>query len=302
MRLSIGLSLGSRISAANPFTKQHKLQGTELLLTQAGRQTLADFYCQAFSNGASAVCTSVDTSHAHLDAVEFFEDYSLPNDLSYYIVGKAKEQKLQGNGYKHCIPRNGVSVGERRNFAGLLAQLAVEAAIEGRALAEQRGKPKGGLVGATINFSSVEDPHLGSRMEYQMKRACAADFFAIDGCSSVADVQHVAELLETNAFSVERRYRANLKGMMALEDEATAAGFDVPALVLTSVRPCTAEFETVLAAAAHAPRIGGLAVPTVTSDQEMVLLERVANDSFVYAGPSEAAGELAVLSGAALST
>jgi hypothetical protein len=51
--------------------------------------------------------------------------------------------------------------------------------------------------------------------------------------------------------------------MPELEAEPSVAGFDVPAIIFTTARPCTEEFEAVLRAAVEAPRICGLAAPTV---------------------------------------
>ena len=85
------------------------------MLTASGRATLADSYRDAFLSGASAVLTSLDTSHAHLDAVGFFEDMSRDNDLAYYEVGKGNGEggfALQNNGYTFLIPREMVSVGD----------------------------------------------------------------------------------------------------------------------------------------------------------------------------------------------
>ena len=61
------LPLGARIALARAPTSHAKLRGTELLLTQAGRAQLTGLYDGAFSRGAGAVCTSLDTSMEHLD-------------------------------------------------------------------------------------------------------------------------------------------------------------------------------------------------------------------------------------------
>lgn len=195
-------------------------------------------------------------------------------------------------------PHQMVSIGEMRNFAGVLAELAVKCAAKGRDLAGSHG-----LVGATIRFETgfvgdfkkPQDAHLGSKMGYQMQMAQAADFFVVTGCSTAADVAAIARELEDNRKSVERRYRSNLRGMMELEDEPSVAGFDVPALVLTTARPCTDDFYEVLSAANEAARIIGVGAPSTLSDAELERCNAVlSDDSFLIAGPSEAAGELAV--------
>ena len=50
----------------------------------------------------------------------------------------------QGKGYRHCIPRVDVSVGEKVRFAHLLGQLAVAAAKSGREAAQVRGRVRPG--------------------------------------------------------------------------------------------------------------------------------------------------------------
>ena len=84
--------------------------------------------------------------------------------------------------------------------------------------------------------------------------------------------------------------------MEELEEEPSHAGFDVPALVLTSALPCTEGFAELLQAAVDAPRISGVGAPSVLTDDELAGLEPIlsADAHFVLAGPSEAVGELAV--------
>lgn len=219
------LRVGARIVASSSFTKSDVMRGTQLLLTASGRATLADSYRDAFLSGASAVLTSLDTSHAHLDAVGFFEDMSRDNDLAYYEVGKGNGEggfALQNNGYTFLIPREMVSVGERRDAAGLLSELATAAVKQGRAAALAQSPDVGeALVGTTIQFSSREDGthladgslHLGLRLENQILSAAKMrpDFFAIAGCASAEDVGLVATILARNAPTMERRYRINLK-------------------------------------------------------------------------------------------
>ena len=310
--MRINLAVGARIITGTPF--QSRLRGTDKLLTAAGRAQLTQHYRDAFvSAGAGAVCTALDTSQAHLEATRLCSDSSLDNDLAYYVVGKGngaggyeqqspREPRLGGlaSGF-HCIPREMVSIGEVRTFAGLLAELAVECASAGR----DGANASDGLVGATIRFEAgfvggateAHDAHLGTKMGYQMQRASRADFFLVAGCASAEHVALVGRELEANRRSVERRYRADKRGMMALEDEPSEAGFDVPALLLTSALPGTDEFDAVLMAAADEPRVAGLAAPRALDDAQLerCIAVQPEREGFVLAGPSDAEGELAVL-------
>ena len=56
-----------------------------------------------------------------------------------------------------------VSAGERRNFCGLLTQLAIEAAQQGRDAHPGR---EATLIGATIQFSRASDPHWCARTQH----------------------------------------------------------------------------------------------------------------------------------------
>ena len=70
--------------------------------------------------------TDVDVTVGALDADNFFEDTTRPNDITYYEVGKGTKEggyALQNKGFKFCIPRVGVSPGEKLEFSALLAQL-----------------------------------------------------------------------------------------------------------------------------------------------------------------------------------
>lgn len=292
-RLNIaGLNLGGRVVAANSFARAHKLQGTELLLTQAGRNSLVEHYKNAFSGGAHAVCTSLSTNVEFLDAANFYEDHTLENDISHYKVG-SKATELQGRGFVHHVPRSMVSIGEKRLFAELLASLALEAAFAGR---DAAGATSSSLVGANVFFTSTEDPHLGQRMVRQMHAVSTADFFAFDGCAGAADIEALSAVLEAEGLRNERARKVDLRGMDYLEEQPSPTGFDVPAIVRTQARPCTDEFMEALEAAVAAPRICGLCAPSVLTDAERDTLAPIVaqHAGFFVAGPSEAAGELAV--------
>ena len=128
--------------------------------------------------------TKLDTTVVFLDKNGLWEDMERPNDISYYEVVPPAVTRLfacaptpprpihparqppkpqaephpnqvgqgtfegkyatQGKGYRHCIPRVDVSVGEKVRFAHLLGQLAVAAAKSGREAAQVRGRVRPG--------------------------------------------------------------------------------------------------------------------------------------------------------------
>ena len=128
--------------------------------------------------------TKLDTTVVFLDKHGLWEDMERPNDISYYeVVAPAVTRRFacaptpprpihparqppkpqaephpnqvgqgtfegkyatQGKGYRHCIPRVDVSVGEKVRFAHLLGQLAVAAAKSGREAAQVRGRVRPG--------------------------------------------------------------------------------------------------------------------------------------------------------------
>ena len=301
--------MGARIVVASPFARgTDKLLGTQLLLTQAGRNELKTSFVDGFKKGAAAICTAIDTSHTHCNDARLFEDASRDNDLTYYVVGQAPTLGVgyTENGYKHVIPRDGVSVGEKRNFCGLLSQLSVRAARDARdeallvSPAESEAAP---LVGASITFSRLEDPHLGNRMEHQIISAAkeAPDFFAISGCATESDVRLVSQILRTHAKTFEVRSHINLKGMPELDDAPSTAGFDIPALLLLNTPPCNEPFREILLAVADCERIGGVSAPTPLTDAEVeefeaMLAQTHRSTPMVLAGASESVGEIAVQS------
>ena len=94
------LNIGSRLVAASTSTTD-ALQGTQHLLTAAGRSALISHYRDSYDAGAHAVTTAINAAPAFLDKAEFFSDFDRDNDLSFYEVGKATTFSLQGNG---CAP------------------------------------------------------------------------------------------------------------------------------------------------------------------------------------------------------
>ena len=309
------LARGAKIVSASALTKGgDALCGTQHLLTAAGREQLKKAYQSDFASGATAVMTSLDTSHDNLDAVGFFSDYSRDNDLSYYVIGKGNGEggyELQGKGYTFLVPRGaGVSVGERRNFASVLCNLAAHAAAQGRAeaLAAAPSPPSPPLLGSTIQFSALEDGthlpngrlHLGFRMEAQITSAAAAapDFFAVAGCTSAADVDLVSSILSKNKLRSESKLVVDLRGMDSYEAEPSTTGFDIPALLLVST--AGGDLGALAAAAAKSEHICGLALvdgaPRLGDAELDGLHAQLGGDGALLAGPcSSAEGELVVL-------
>lgn len=285
-----------------------------MLLTAAGRTKLTEHFRTEFGKDTtSAVITGLDTSFTHLDSVEFFSDYSRDNDLSYYVIGKGNGEgkfELQGKGKTFLVPRGaGVSVGERRDFAGLLAHLASLTASNARKQALDAAPERGGsspLLGVQIQFSAQEDGthladgslHLGNRMDFQMLSAATAkpDFFAVSGCASGADVELVARILSKRMLRHERRELVDWKGNEYLEDETSAIGFDIPALLLVESAGAAALAEIAKAAAAS-DRIAGIALDAPLDDAALDSLHSQLGGGAVVVGPSPELpdGEMKVL-------
>ena len=91
----------------------------------------------------------------------------------------------------------------------------------------------------------------------------------------------------------ERALHVRPQGMKELEDEPTPAGFDIPALLLSSSPPCEALTEMVQAAA-KSPHICGVSAPTAIEEDELDLLQPMLREGTLLVGASEAAGELTV--------
>ena len=90
------------------------------LLLEQGRAGIAAAHATKIAGGAAAVVADVDVTVGALDADNFFEDTTRPNDITYYEVGKGTKEggyALQNKGFKFCIPRVGVSPGEKLEFS-----------------------------------------------------------------------------------------------------------------------------------------------------------------------------------------
>ena len=177
-----------------------------------------------------------------LDAASFFGDVSRDNDLAYYVVGGATAAKLQGrphrsldalsvlpmhlnkNGcFKHCVPREMVSAGEKTDFAALLGSLSVLVAQEARA----KGSNADALVGASLYMKK----DTGDSLNLQMIAAASQspDFLHVEGVASAADVQQIRQVLDQNMPRMVPLSDSDTRGF-PIEGEV-AAGFNIPVVV-----------------------------------------------------------------------
>lgn len=288
------------------------LQGTQHLLTAAGRKHLVGGFKCDFESGAEAIITALDTSYDHLDAANMFEDYDRDNDLSWYVIGKGNGEggyELQNNGYTQFFPRaSGLSVGEKRNLADMFAKMTSLAALEAREEARASS-----LLGATIQFSAQEDGthladgslHLGNRMETQIKSAALAepDFFAITGCATAHDVELVAAILSKNRLREEKKYFVDTRGFDIPEETPSSVGFEIPALLVVSSAEgangggVQALAELAEAAAASELLIGIACLDAPMGDADLDAIHTKMRSGSVLAGRSadEATDEMVVL-------
>uniref|UniRef100_A0A7S2R370 Uncharacterized protein n=1 Tax=Eucampia antarctica TaxID=49252 RepID=A0A7S2R370_9STRA len=233
------LSSCSRVSAIVP-TKD-KLLGTERIFLECSRLILRDTYKkQLASCDFDVVATSVDTSISFLDKHEFWEDMSRDNDISYYKIGKGKKGvdpvsgeeyafETQGNGFKYCIPRILVSLGEKREFSGLLLQKAL---AELKHAKEETVNSNAALIGATIYMD--EGSHGVESFENQFRQAAqgSPDVFCVEGCHDKDKVQRLKEFLLRNERKMVTLSKPNTTGHMIPEHQQTEIGFDIPALLM----------------------------------------------------------------------
>jgi hypothetical protein len=266
------------------------LRGTQHLLTQAGRDILAAQYQAGYVAGAQAVVTKLDTTVAFLEKNALWDDMERANDISYYEVGQGTfegKYATQGKGYRHCIPRIDVSVGEKERFAHLLGQLAVTSVKSGRDAA----KVTDGLVGASATYSG-DDECLARQLVAAASES--PDFFAVEGCATAADVERVAMVLEANKRREVMLKTTDGRGFEIPDEHPTPMGFDIPAMIIASVPPSHADFESLALAAAADPRVVCLGTPTAVGqadcDKLLPLLQGTA-----LAGAAEAEGEIAIL-------
>jgi len=266
------------------------LRGTQHLLTQAGRDILAAQYQASYGAGAQAVVTKLDTTVAFLEKNALWDDMERANDISYYEVGQGTfegKYATQKKGYRHCIPRIDVSVGEKERFAHLLGQLAVTAVKSGR----EAAKVTDGLVGASATYSG-DDECLARQLVAAASES--PDFFAVEGCATAADIERVAMVLEANKSREVMLKTTDGRGFEIPDEHPTPMGFDIPAMIIASVPASHADFESMAHAAAAEPRVVCLGAPTAVAqadcDKLLPLLQGTA-----LAGAAEAEGEIAIL-------
>jgi len=289
--LLIMFRIGARIVASPAKNGAlDALRGTQHLLTQAGRDILAAQYQAGYGAGAQAVVTKLDTTVAFLEESAIWDDMDRANDITYYEVGQgthAGKYATQGKGYRQCIPRLLVSVGEKERFASLLGQLAVTAVKSGR----EAAKATDGLVGASAIYSG-DDACLARQLLAAASES--PDFFAIEGCATAADLERVAAVLEANKRREVMLKTTDGRGFEIPDEHPTPLGFDIPAMIIASVPPSHADFVAMAHAAAAEPRVVCLGAPTAVAqadcDKLLPLLQGTA-----LAGAAEAEGEIAIL-------
>ena len=227
------------------------------LLLEQGRAGIAAAHATKIAGGAAAVVTDVDVTVGALDADNFFEDTTRPNDITYYEVGKGTKEggyALQNKGFKFCIPRVGVSPGEKLEFSALLAQLSVRAAASAR---DEAGGMA--LVGASVRYQAEalegydtpsaavfyplgqerDQIHLGDEgragaavavgLTHQLATAARenVDFFAVEGCATADDVGRLGALFESYPETKVKSRVTDTRGFDHDGEEITA-GFGAP--------------------------------------------------------------------------
>jgi len=238
------------------------LLGTENLLLQNNRDALRDSYEKLFSAVSSSstsspnlIATSLNTSVSFLDSNNFYADTSRANDITYYVVGRAKKgvsedtgeeyaYDKQGNGSVYCIPRQLVSLGEKRRFADELLRLAVGicGSARDRINTTAKSSSSAALMGASI---FMEDDAKNVRHQILAAAsgcagvagadnlsAAAPDAFVISGCDTPERVDLLKEILSENEKKMVRLGTRSTTGRYIENDEDSELGFDIPALII----------------------------------------------------------------------
>ena len=239
------------------------LLGTQQLLLEATRSAITGEYKAAIaSSGAGALATGLITNSAFLDRAGFFEDFSRDNDISWYEVGKAKKGVdesgeeyawvTQDRGFKHLVPRDLVSPGEKRDFSLELQKFAISAA---------RGGAGEVLVGATLNFEDGATL-VGSTLHCQVSAAvdAGADFITVQGVTAPSAIAELNAALEANATREVVLVDRNFTGFATPQEHPTTIGADFEAVVIAENASDAAAFAS---EAANFSRIG---VATVGKD------------------------------------
>ena len=263
------------------------------LLLEQGRAGIAAAHATKIAGGAAAVVTDVDVTVGALDADNFFEDTTRPNDITYYEVGKGTKEggyALQNKGFKFCIPRVGVSPGEKLEFSALLAQLSVRAAASAR---DEAGGTA--LVGASVRYQAEalegydtpsaavfyplgqerDQIHLGDEgragaavavgLTHQLATAARenVDFFAVEGCATADDVGRLGALFESYPETKVKSRVTDTRGFDHDGEEITA-GFGAPVLLVAGGG---ADVRELARAAAAVPKIECLAATSATAEE-----------------------------------
>tara|TARA_B110001452_G_scaffold202887_1_gene172903 strand:- start:984 stop:1901 length:918 start_codon:yes stop_codon:yes gene_type:complete len=303
--MRLALRPGARL-VASTHLGDDVLRGTQHLLTEAGRSTLATHFGSGFAAGARGVVSKLNTSVSHLSAAKLWDDASRSNDITYYEVGKGTfeggySRQPQAEALtklalkdlnKHCIPRSGVSPGEKIEFASLLTRLAVSVVKQGREQASQAAPEEEPLIGASAFFLSSDPDCLGRQLAAAASES--PDFFAIEGCATAADVLEVAKVLDAHKKTMKVKTTTNWKGFEVEDKSPTEVGFDIPAVVMAAVPPCHEDFDDIVRAVADVPQMVCLVAPTAVADADRDRLLSMLGGK-ALAGASEAAGEIAIL-------
>jgi len=180
--------------------------------------------------------------------------------VSYYKVGKGKKGvdeetgeeysfETQKLGYRHCIPRTLVSEGEKRLFAGMMIQIALDELIQARE-EERKGCVTGDdlpLVGASVFMDTTTvnakcgtmalDVEGVSCIENQMLTAVAADcpspdVFLVNGCGSKERLDQLREVVKRNEKKMVTLEVPTTTGHYKKNDFETEIGWNIPTVVI----------------------------------------------------------------------
>ena len=243
------LQRGARILLRTLRTED-PLRGTELLLTAAGRATLTELYRAQIEVAGEplAVCSGADWFVGSLDSQAFFSDYSRENDISYYEVNEPDGtlKITQPSGYQHCVPRELVSLGEKKIFVETLLTLDLEC------LAAARGDETATKVGLSLRVDGDVERYLKAGAKSQVP-----DYFAAR-VDSVDAVRETISALEANRSRMELGSHVNLKGIRYDDAEESKVGFDTPVLFLPAKGVDLAQ---VVAAARESSVVAGVVAP-----------------------------------------
>jgi len=288
------LKIGCRVAVSFPkLVAGDSLLGAQNVLTDAGRKVLSSTYKDAQTSGADMVSTGINVSTSFLDANGFFNDFSRENDVSYYITGKGNVPvEINPRGYKLCVPRSGVSAGEKLKFSGMLGKIAtssVKNAVGGGALtgASVTFTPDAKkMAPATADFIFAGDSgNLGDQMLASAE--ALPDFFVVHGCSSSDDFQYVADTLKKLTPKTVKEEIFDTKGFKIVTDTDVTTGFDIPLILMTESKDA---FEAALGAAPEIPQV------VCVSSHEPMHLEANESRGFSIAEPSSNVGEIVVVS------